>query len=67
MSKYFLNWDFKRILFLIAGWWMIAQAVFDKVWWMAIIGIYFLSMAIFKFGCTSGNCAISNDKIEKEN
>lgn len=58
----FKNWNIRRLIYLIGGFWMIMQSFFDKTWWIAIFGLYFLSMAIFQFGCASGNCAVEPKK-----
>ncbi|WP_187477364.1 hypothetical protein [Amniculibacterium sp. G2-70] len=52
------GWNFRRILYLIGGFWMVALSVKDQEWWMSIFGLYFIAMSIFKFGCASGNCEI---------
>lgn len=58
MKKYISGWDFRRTLFLIGGLLFIGLAIKDQVWWMGLIGLYYAAMAIFKFGCAGGNCAV---------
>jgi hypothetical protein len=63
MKNFLKNWNVRRIVYLVGGLWMISQSFFDKTWWIAIFGLYFLSMAIFQFGCASGNCSRRSEKI----
>lgn len=63
MKNTFLkNWNFRRILYLIGGVWMTVQGLIDATWWISVFGLYFMSMAIFQFGCASGNCSIPQPK-----
>ncbi len=66
MDKFLKNWNFRRILYLIGGLSFIMIAVKDQVWWISIFGLYFVSMAVFRFGCASGNCEV-NFEDKKEN
>jgi hypothetical protein len=38
----------------------------DKAWFLIPLGLYFVAMAIFKFGCASGNCAIPYSSYQKQ-
>lgn len=62
MKNFFTDWNFRRILYLIGGIWMVSQSVMDKMWYLIPFGLYFIAMAIFKFGCASGNCAVPYQK-----
>ncbi len=48
----------KRGLYLIGGLGFIGIAIKDQTWWIGLFGLYFCAMAIFGFGCASGNCEI---------
>ena len=65
MNNLMKNWNFRRILYLIGGLGMIATAIGDNTWWLAIFGLYFMAMAIFQFGCASGNCSINEKEQPK--
>lgn len=65
MKNFLKNWGFRRILYLAIGIWMILQSVYDGAWFFSIFGIYFASMAIFKFGCAAGNCGTNGCEIDK--
>ena len=62
METHFKSWHLKRILYLLGGLFFIAIAVKDQIWWIAVFGVYYMAMAIFKFGCASGNCAANLDQ-----
>ena len=66
MNSIFKNWDTRRFLYLLGGIFFIAIAVKDQMWWIALFGIYYISMAIFRFGCAAGNCEVNFDKEKKE-
>ena len=52
----FSGWNFRRVIYLIGGIFIVIQAVVEKQWFLLIPGIYFASMGFFAFGCASGNC-----------
>lgn len=58
MNDFLRNWDFRRILYLLGGIFFVFTAVNDRTWWFIPFGLYFMAMAIFRFGCASGNCGI---------
>ena len=62
----FKNWNIRRILYLFVGLFFVFTAIKDQTWWIAIFGLYFASMSIFRFGCAAGNCEV-NYEYEKEN
>lgn len=65
MRNLLSGWDLRRILYLIGGIWMVAQAVMDKIWFLVPFGLYFMFMAILRVGCAAGNCTVPYSK-EKE-
>ena len=68
MEKVFKNWDIRRIFYLLGGMFFLFTAVKDQMWWIAIFGIYFMSMAFFRFGCAAGNCEVNyGPETKKEN
>ncbi len=64
MNILFKNWDLRRILYLAGGIFFVLIAINDRAWWMIAFGLYFMSMAIFRFGCASGNCEVPFVKDE---
>ena len=66
MKKNFRDWNLRRIIYLIGGIWAIVQSVMDKAWFLIPLGLYFVAMAIFKFGCASGNCATPYSSYQKQ-
>ena len=58
MKTIIKNWTLSRFLYLAAGLFFVLVAVNDRVWLMVPFGMYFMAMAIFKFGCAAGNCTI---------
>jgi len=66
MKNFFRDWNLRRIIYLIGGIWAIVQSVMDKAWILIPLGLYFVAMAIFKFGCASGNCAIPYSPHQKQ-
>jgi hypothetical protein len=65
MKDFLSGWNLRRTFYLLGGIWMIAQSVMDRMWIFIPFGIYFVAMAVLKFGCASGNCEIPYQK-EKE-
>lgn len=63
MKNFFKDWSVRRILYLLGGIWMVAQAIHDKIWFFILFGLYFMAMAIFKFGCASGNCGTNTCEV----
>ena len=64
MKTLLQNWTLSRFLYLAAGIFFVLIAANDRVWFMIPFGLYFMAMAIFKFGCAGGACAISQNKEE---
>ena len=55
MKRFNIN-SLRRILYLLGGIFFCIIACKDEVWWLAIAGLYFIAMSVFRFGCASGNC-----------
>lgn len=66
MANILKNWDIRRVLYLLGGIFFIITAVKDQMWWIAIFGVYFMAMAIFRFGCAAGNCEIPLTQKEEK-
>ncbi|WP_234109676.1 MULTISPECIES: hypothetical protein [Chryseobacterium] len=66
MKNILANWNLRRILYLVGGIFFAMVAFKDQNWWMIPVGIYFMAMAIFRFGCASGNCEIPLSKKDTE-
>ncbi len=65
MKAFFRDWNFRRIIYLIGGIWAITQSVMDRMWILIPFGLYFVAMAVFKFGCASGNCEVPYSKYKE--
>lgn len=69
MNTLLKNWNFRRLLYLIGGVFFVLVAVNDRSWWMIPFGLYFASMAVFRFGCAAGNCEVpfSKEDVKTQN
>ena len=65
MRNLFKTWTLSRFLYLAAGIFFVLIAANDRVWFMIPFGLYFMAMAIFKFGCAGGACQVPLKKEEK--
>ncbi|QOW11249.1 hypothetical protein Q73A0000_13205 [Kaistella flava (ex Peng et al. 2021)] len=65
MKNLFKTWTLNRFLYLAAGIFFVLIATNDRVWFMIPFGLYFIAMAIFKFGCAGGACQIPLKKKEE--
>lgn len=61
----FSTWNWRRIIYFLGGLFFVALAWKDQVWWIAIIGVYYILMAIFKWGCVGKNCQINQNNLPK--
>jgi len=52
------GWTFTRGLYVVMGAIIVIQATMAGQWVGMFLGIYFLSMGVFAFGCAGGNCAV---------
>lgn len=50
------NWTITRVLYLIIGIYIIAEAINTAQWFGVVFGTYFAAMGLFAFGCAAGNC-----------
>lgn len=67
MENLLKNWNIRRILYLAGGLFFIFTAINDQVWWISIFGVYFVSMAIFQWGCAKGSCSANfKEDLEKQ-
>ena len=66
MGKILQGWTISRLLYLAAGIFFVLVAAFDRVWFMIPFGLYFMAMAIFKFGCAGGACDIVQKEEENQ-
>ena len=58
------GWNFRRVLFLLAGSVIIVQSAIMHEWIGMLMGGYFASMGLFALGCAAGNCFTGNDNSE---
>ena len=65
MKTLFQTWTLSRFLYLAAGVFFVLIAANDRVWFMIPFGLYFMSIAIFKFGCVAGTCQIPQEEEEE--
>ena len=71
-NRLLTGWNYRRVIFLIAGTFLMAQAFLLKEWAGLIVGGYFALMGLFAFGCASfcagGSChAPTSSGQSKEN
>ncbi len=52
------NWHTARIIYLLVGILFSVYAFVTKEWTGLLPGGYFMSMAIFHFGCATGGCVV---------
>ena len=62
MKSLLETWTLSRFLYLAAGIFFVLVAANDRVWFMIPFGLYFMAMAIFKFGCAAGTCQVQQKK-----
>jgi hypothetical protein len=58
------GWNFRRVIYLLAGITIVIQSAMVNQWAGVLIGGYFGSMGLFAFGCAAGNCSATNDYKE---
>lgn len=66
MENILKKWDIRRSFYLLGGIFFVVTAIKDQIWWVAIFGIYFISMAVFRFGCAAGNCDLPLTRKEEK-
>jgi hypothetical protein len=66
MKAFLQNWTLSRFLYLFAGLFFVLIAGHDRVWFMIPFGLYFMAMAVFKFGCAAGACEIPNREAKEK-
>ena len=66
MKNFLSNWNFRRIIYLIGGIFFVLVAINDRTWWMIPFGLYFIAMALFRFGCAAGNCNVPFSEEDSE-
>lgn len=59
------GWHFRRAVYLALGLAVIVFAIQQHDWMVGLIGGYFSAMAIFSFGCASGNCFAGGCSVSK--
>lgn len=50
------NWNITRVIYVIIGTFVLVQSAGQGQWPGIILGLYFVSMGLFAFGCAAGNC-----------
>jgi hypothetical protein len=51
------NWSFLRVIRLAIGIGIIMEAIYSKDFLIGVLGLFFMSMAVFSFGCcAAGGC-----------
>ena len=65
MKNLLQNWTLSRFLYLTAGLFFVLIAANDRVWFMIPFGLYFMAMAIFKFGCAAGACQVPQKEAKE--
>lgn len=65
MKTLLQTWTLSRFLYLAAGIFFVLIAANDRVWFMIPFGLYFMAMAIFKFGCAAGAYQVPEKREEE--
>lgn len=55
-SRILTGWNWVRVLYLLAGLYVVVQSALDREWYGMLFGGYFASMGLLAFGCASGAC-----------
>ncbi len=50
------GWSYRRVFYILAGGGLIVLSIPDRQWLGVVMGIYFIAMGVFAFGCAGGNC-----------
>lgn len=70
MERILKGWNFIRLIRLIFGVWIVAQAIVEHEWILGLAGIFFAGTALFNVGCCGVNvCQPSiktNSGVNKE-
>lgn len=53
------NWHGVRVVYLVIGLLITVYAAVTKEWTGFLPGAYFMSMAVFHFGCATGGCYVA--------
>jgi hypothetical protein len=53
------NWHSVRVVYLVIGVLISVYAIVTKEWTGFLPGAYFMSMAVFHFGCATGGCYVA--------
>jgi hypothetical protein len=61
------NWSLVRVIYLLFGISIIAQAIASSIWLGVLFGSYFAAMGLFAFGCAGGNCFQGSCEINTAN
>ncbi|MCB9250880.1 MAG: hypothetical protein H6605_00295 [Flavobacteriales bacterium] len=64
-ERLFKNWTWVRVFYLVIGLLLIAQSIYEQMWFGIFFGGYFASMGLFAFGCAGGAC-ISNQCVAED-
>lgn len=60
MNSIIKNWNLRRIFYLLGGIFFVVASLKDQFWIILPFGIYFIAMAIFRFGCAKGDCSVTS-------
>jgi len=62
----FTNWNAMRFIRLAIALFLFSQAYVTKNWIFIGIGLFFLVLVIFNFGCGPSGCEVPNNKYSKK-
>ena len=57
-NRLLTGWNFRRIIYLTIGIFMIVQSIWIEQWGGIAIGAYFAAMGLFAFGCAGNSCGV---------
>lgn len=60
MNNILKNWNLRRILYLLGGIFFVVASIKDQFWIILPFGLYFIAMAVFRFGCAKASCTVSS-------
>ena len=66
MNRILTNWTFTRAAYVLIGVVLCTQALYDRDWAIAILGLYCGGMGVFAIGCASGTCGLPGNAVKSK-
>ena len=61
------NWSLRRVLYMVMGLFLIAEAIQDCMWISLLPGAWFSAMGLFALGCARPSCGIHQTELIDNN